>query len=88
MNLIRKNPAHLKAGDIVVAHGGKFRITSDARESLGHRPMAAHLQQAHGPSNCAVAKAVCLEGEVQGYFWPGSEWTFQGNRHATVLVAN
>ena len=42
-----------KAGDIVNAHGAKFRILDDARESAGHRPMAGHLKQAHGPSDCA-----------------------------------
>lgn len=81
-----KITSQLKAGDLVRAHGGLFRITTDARESHGHRPMAAHLVQAHGPSDCAVAKSVCVEGEVSGYFKPGSDWTFQGNHLARWQV--
>ena len=69
----------LKAGDIVLAHGGKFCVTENAHESQGHRPQAAHLVTAHGPCDCAVAHAVCLEGTIPGYFAPGSIWTFQGN---------
>lgn len=69
----------LKVGDIVLAHGGKFRVVQNARESQGHRPQAARLTVAHGPSDCAVAKAICSEGKIQGYFSPGSTWYFQGN---------
>lgn len=82
-----KTTAQLKAGDLVHAHGGVFLITVDARESYGHRPMAAHLVQAHGPSDCAVAKSVCVEGEVSGYFKPGSEWSFQGNHRQQWCVS-
>ncbi|MBF9235553.1 hypothetical protein [Microvirga alba] len=82
MNTTRKFIHQFKTGDLVHAHGGTFRIIEDARESQGHRPQAAHLVQADGPSDCAVAKAICIEGEVQGYFRPGSEWTFQGNFRA------
>jgi hypothetical protein len=76
---MKKRIHDLKAGDVVAAHGGKFRVTEGARESQGHRPQAAHLITAHGPCDCAVAKAVCIEGRIQGYFAPGSTWTFQGN---------
>jgi hypothetical protein len=76
---MQKYICEFKAGDIVKEHGGTFRIIEDARSSTAHRPMAAHLVTAHGPSDCAIAKAVCIEGEVKGYFRPGSEWTFQGN---------
>ena len=78
----RKYTSELKAGDIVRAHGGVFRILEDARESQAHRPQAAHLEQAHGPCDCAKAKSICIEGEYGHYFWPGSEWTFQGNFRA------
>ena len=78
----RKYTSELKAGDIVRAHGGVFRIIEDARESQSHRPQAAHLVQAHGPSDCAYAKSICIEGEFAHYFWPGSEWTFQSNFRA------
>lgn len=74
--------SEFKAGDIVKHYGGTFRITKDARESQTHRPMAEHLVQAHGPSECAIAEAVCISGEVQGYFKPGADWTFQGNHQA------
>ena len=69
----------LKVGDIVHAHGGVFRIVENARESITHRPQSAHLTPAHGPSDTARAKAVCIKGTIPGYFSPGSEWTFQGN---------
>jgi len=78
----------LKTGDIVSAYGGTFKLVEDARESNAHRPQSAHLKTAPGPSDCAVAKAICLTGCTPGYFHPGSEWTFQGNRKAgrvTVL---
>jgi hypothetical protein len=69
-----------KAGDIVSANGAKFRILGDAKESSGHRPMAGHLEQAHGPSDCASAKGEWLEGQIiPGYFGPGMPWLFQGN---------
>lgn len=74
-----KTTSQLKAGDIVHAHGGVFRVVADARESIRHRPMADHLVIAHGPSDTAVAKAICIKGEVPGYFQPGSPWTFQSN---------
>jgi hypothetical protein len=70
-----------KAGDIVNAHGAQFRILEDARESAGHRPMMEHLQQAHGPSDCAWAYGEWVGGEAMpGYFGPGHKpWLFQGN---------
>ena len=77
-----KTISEFKVGDIVNYYGGKFEIVSDARESQGHRPMVAHLVQAEGPSDCAIAEAVCISGEVQGYFKPGADWTFQGNHKA------
>lgn len=83
----RKTPPQLKAGDVVHYYGGTFRVTEDARESQGHRPQVAHLTTGHGPSDCGVAKAVCLTGEVPGYFKPGSDWTFQGNHLASFAVA-
>lgn len=73
-----KNIAQLVVGDIVWNHGGKFQVTATPRSSTSHRPMSAHLTQAHGPSNCAVVEAVCIEGEVPGYFRPGTPWTLQG----------
>lgn len=76
---MRKYIKDFAIGDVVCFHGGKFRIIENARSSNGHRPLAAHLVTAHGPSDCAIAKAECIDGTVPGYFWPGSEWTFQGN---------
>lgn len=84
--LTRKTPTQLKAGDIVHAHGGIFKVIENARESQSHRPQDDHLVTGHGPSDCAVAKAICIEGETPGYFKPGSEWTFQGNHLYSVAV--
>jgi len=87
MKTISITPHALKTGDIVLAHGGKFRVTADPRESQGHRPRSGNIEVAQGPSACVVVKAECIEGEVQGYFRPGSEWTFQGNHLARVALA-
>lgn len=82
-----KRIANLKAGDIVHAHGGTFRILTNAVESSIHRPQSASLVYAHGPADCARAKSECLTGEVIGYFKPGTEWTFQGSSAVSVIVS-
>ena len=82
-----KTTAQLKAGDIVYAHGGVFRIIHDAREANTFRPKADHLVEAHGPSDTAYAKSVCIAGECGHYFYQGSEWTFQGNQSHSWKVA-
>jgi len=71
----------LKKGDIVRQHGGTFEVLEDARPSRGHLPV-----DRIGPTCCAVAQAKCLTGAVLGYFWPGSEWTFQGNQISGFAV--
>jgi len=76
---MKKRIHDLKVGDVVRAHGGVFCVIENAHESQGHRPQAAHLETAHGPSDCAVARAICIEGRIPGYFAPGSVRTFQGN---------
>jgi len=83
---MQKRIHDLAAGDVVLAHGGKFLVFENARESQGHRPQAAPLVTAQGPCDCAVAQALCLEGEVPGYFSPGSTWTFQGNFSAPLCT--
>jgi hypothetical protein len=80
MTTTHKTTAQLKAGDIVHAHGGVFRITHDALEANSFRPQADRLVEAHGPSDTAYAKSVCIAGECGQYFYPGSDWTFQGNQ--------
>lgn len=75
----------LKAGMLVRKHGGLFRVEENARPSFGHGPERGFGM---GPTDCAVAKATCLEGEILGYFKPGSHWPFQGNRNAMVAVIN
>ena len=82
MKTTRKYISEFKAGDIVQAHGGKFRIDADAYDSIGHAPTDPATGFPMGPSGCAVAKATCIEGTTKGYFWPTSDWTFQGNRFA------
>lgn len=69
--------ADLKAGDIVAAHGGLFRVTEDARDSRSHF-------SDYGPSDTAYAPAVCIDGHCGAYFYPGSSWTFQGRLYVTV----
>lgn len=77
-----------KQGDIVHCYGARFECIEDAHESNGHRPQAAHLVTAPGPSDCAVCHAVCIDGqETRGYIEHGRAWTFQGNHLAgTYLV--
>ena len=85
---VKKHVHELKAGDLVQAHGGVFQVTADARESQAHRPTYWHnggnsnttgRVTLPGPSDCAYAPAVCIEGNIPGYFKPGSAWDFQGN---------
>ncbi len=87
MNTTTARIADLKAGDIVVAHGGLFRITEQPHDSIGHSRQKDADGWPVGPAGVAVAPAVCIEGQVSGYFWPGSEWTFQGATFVTVQVA-
>lgn len=81
-----KNAHQLRAGMIVRFYGGRFEITTNPSESNGHRPEGYWPQDGVGPSDCTVAMGVCLEGEVAGYFRPGTEWHFQGNTHALFSV--
>ena len=79
---MRKYSYQLKTGDIVQAHGGLFRVIEDAKEVTFHRPRYwdnSGFHELAGPSDCAAATAVCIEGEFPGYFKPGSEWVFKCN---------
>lgn len=71
----------LLKGMIVRNHGGRFEVQEDARPSNGHKPYGGT-----GPTDCAVARSICIEGEMQGYFKPGSDWAQQGNQLAVVYV--
>ena len=71
----------LKKGMIVHYYGGRFLVTEDARASQSHFP-----KDGIGPTDCAIAKSVCLSGHVQGYFKEGTFWPFQGNYNAVVHV--
>lgn len=77
---------NLKAGDLVKAHGGVFKVIEDAHEVAWHRPKywnsATGSVELMGPSDCAAAAAICIEGEFPGYFKPGSEWVFKCNAKA------
>jgi hypothetical protein len=79
----KKYSYQLKAGDLVRAHGGLFKVIEDAHEVAWHRPKYWSGSKGHielmGPSDCAAALAICVEGEVPGYFKPGSEWVFKCN---------
>lgn len=79
-------PHQLRPGDIVHMHGGRFEVTGNPVESCAHRPEGYWPQASVGPSACVAAPAVCLEGEVSGYFKPGSTWSFQGNHRAAFCV--
>lgn len=68
----------LAVGDIVQFHGARFLITSTAIfDSLSEDPADTYMR----------ANGQCLEGNaVPGYFGPGKNWNFQGNRSVTVQV--
>lgn len=83
---ITKTAHELRKGDIVRFYGGRFEVVTNPRESSAHRPEGYWPHAGIGPSDCVASKAVCLEGEVPGYFKPGSEWSFQGNTRATFTV--
>lgn len=80
--MTKKYIYNLKAGDIVKAHGGLFRVIEDAKEVAWHRPRAwgqSHGFELAGPSDCAAATAICIEGKFDGYFDVGTEWVFKCN---------
>lgn len=81
-----KSVARLQAGDVVHFYGGRFQILEDARELQSYRPESGHLKIAPGPCNGAVARSVCIEGSVPGYFSPGVEWGFQGTYAGSFAV--
>lgn len=91
MTYTSKRIADLKAGDIVEAQGGVFRVLKDARPSNSHHPCHWVNNQGyvadHGPVDCAVADSECIHGYIGGYFWPGSSWTFQGATSVTIRVS-
>ena len=79
---IQKNVHELKKGDVVIAHGCKFQILYDAKESQAHREKswsAKGFDIHQGPCDCAYTEGVCLEGEIRGYISVGNNWTFQNN---------
>ena len=87
--MVTKTVPQLKQGDIVSYYGGRFLVTADAQVVQSSKYDYADGWKAPefvGPSACATAPSVCLSGSVQGYFWPGSEWTFQGNHHAVKTI--
>ena len=84
--VVYRTPSKLRVGDIVRMHGGRFKVTSDPRESQAHRPEGYWPAGGVGPSDCHVVDSVCIEGSVPGYFWPGSDWVIQGNHLAQFQV--
>ena len=86
MNTNSMTPHQLVPGNIVHQAGGRFLVTTMPRESLAHRPEGYWPDPGVGPSACASVQAVCIEGEVPGYFKPGTAWSFQGNHRAMLYV--
>ena len=78
--MTKKYIHELKAGDIVQAHGGTFKILYDARPSRAHFTTDwKTCQQFPEAPDCAYTEGECLTGEVKGYFSKGTNWKFQGN---------
>ena len=58
----------LKQNDIVIAHGAKFRLQTDAQ--IAHHPL---------DTPCYWCKGTWISGRIEpGYFGPDQDWTFQG----------
>ena len=76
---MKKHISEFKEGDLVSAHGGIFFIIENAYSAPYDQPEYDHLERGYGPSDCAIAKSVCVQGESVGYFKRGTEWNFQGN---------
>lgn len=81
MKTITKSVHQLKKGDIVLNYSGRFECLEDARAV----PPGHGFGQV-GPIDVAVCAAICLTGEVEGYFSVGSDWTFQGNQLSRFSV--
>ena len=86
---MEKRIADLKAGDIVKAHGGTFRVLTDAAQSEGHRDSywdgARRIHEPHpGPVDCAIAQ------ELLARTAPALTWTVQrapdGKRWEVIKV--
>ena len=75
----------LEVGDIVAAYNGRFQVVKAPRDSIGHAPKDPISGWPIGPSGVVVVESICIEGEARGYFEPGSDWVFQGNRFAAPL---
>lgn len=86
MSIVTVTPHQLRPGHIVRFHGGRFQVTTAPRESCAHRPEGYWPEAGVGPSDCVSVESICLEGEVPGYFKPGSTWRFQGNHRASFSV--
>ncbi len=86
MNTTRVRIADLKVGDIVAQHGGLFRVQAQPYDSIGHAPQDPASGWHQGPAGVAVAPAICIQGQVPGYFKPGTEWKLQGATFVTVHV--
>lgn len=73
----------LNVGDIVHFYGARFEITCAVmfRQDDDHIRQFGHI----GPTMAANGK--WLDGATQtGYFGPGKDWNFQGNKGARVTV--
>jgi hypothetical protein len=58
-------------------------MTEDMGCSVGHVENYG-IHEGYGPTGCVHGRAVCIQGEVQGYFKPGSPWAFQGKKGGAV----
>jgi hypothetical protein len=79
----------LRVGDIAYEHGAAFEIVSTG-ESRGHIDGYAGyglFQDFVGPSPVAVPVGRFIGGKpINGYFGPGLEWVFQGNKGRLVTI--
>ncbi len=72
------NIMELQVGNVVHSHGARFEIVSA-------KTVTDRTADNNGPIMCAMGK--WLDGRTEtGYFGPGKDWNFQGNRNVNHTV--
>ena len=76
------NQMDVRVGDVVHFHGARFEIISSKEIMETQKDLIAT-----GHKSYVRAVGKWLDGEiVPGYFGPGKNWDFQGNRNVTLSV--
>lgn len=75
------NITQMRVGDIVHAHGARFRVKEIRNYALSSFP------DRQGPDHVVVNIAEWLSGRIErGYFGPNKDWNFQGNHNVSLWI--